>query len=128
MLGSLHGALERVGLDAVEEAAVDAAADSLLALMDVDGKGHVALDDYRRIVRDHPEELRRRRPRREDARRRRSTPPPPPARRAAPRLAHLGGGAGARRAPQALALRRLRHAIAPPSPLATRAGSSSCCS
>ena len=59
VLGSLHGALERAGLDAVEEAAVDAAADSLLALMDVDGKGHVALDDYRRIVRDHPEELRR---------------------------------------------------------------------
>ena len=44
VLGSLHGALERAGLDAVEEAAVDAAADSLLALMDVDGKGHVALE------------------------------------------------------------------------------------
>ena len=59
VLGSLHGALERAGLDAVEEAAVDAAADSAARLMDVDGKGHVALDDYRRIVRDHPEELRR---------------------------------------------------------------------
>ena len=104
------------GLDAVEEAAVDAAADSLLALMDVDGKGHVALDDYRRIVRDHPEELRRAGlgvP----TRRRRSTAA------AAGASRRLGGGAprrrrGRRRAPQsagaaAAAAARLRRRLRP---------------
>ena len=107
MLGSLHGALERAGLDAVEEAAVDAAAASLLALMDVDGTGHVALDDYRRIVRDHPEELRRAGlgvP----TRRRRSTAAAAGASRRASVAAHLGGGAGADVRRKALALRRLR--------------------
>ena len=79
--------------------------------MDVDGKGHVSSTSYRRIVRDHPEELRRA-GLGEPARRRRSGAAPAGA--CAPRLEAArssAGGAPRRRAPDGGAGASARSAV-----------------